>query len=410
MTRSALAIVLLTAATTAQAQPKPTPAPAPAPTPPAPAPAPPAPVPPAPQPPSVDRVRMSALVKAGNDLATNGRPREALLLFNDAYRAFPDSRIFLNIGQAHRDLREYVESARAYQRFLDDPARDVSQDGLAQASLAALDQLVTRVTLDIQTAGADPVEIKLDGGTWEAAPVSLVIRVAPGLHHLEARGGGVTFVAQTDFNAVAGVPVIAPLRLQLDPPPVVADPPPPVEDPAPPPTVTDAPTAEPPVATIAVVSGPPRPPGRFGALVHVAVQTEAQGATGVIGATFTPRDRLTLAIGGMAGGNYAGFATATYAFLPGALRPTATLGAIVSFYHRDPDPAQAGVFGAMSGLDAIYPGLHAAVGAEWVLSRRVSAIAEIALDFYPSVDELPGGDPAIEPVPITPTVGLHARL
>lgn len=359
----ALALALSAAATTASlAQPRP-PSPTPAPEP-------------------AEKIRARALLKAGNDLSRQGRQREALPLYDDAYRAYPDSRILLSVGKARHELGDLVEAADAYQRFLDDPVRVTDRVPEAEAALAAIDRLVTRVSLVVETTDATAVELAVDDAAWRPLPGGRLLRVAPGGHRVRARGGGVPFIAEAAVDAVAGVAQVVTLRLIVDPPPpppIVEAPPPPVE--APPPVAP----IEPPAIPVAAPT-PPRAPGRFGALVHLAIEGKARGAAGSLGVTFAAHPRVTLSAGGIAGPSFGGFAAATVAISTGRLRPTLTGG--VPIVVRD----------------GAHVGVRGAAGVEWLVGRRTSVIADIAAEYYPS----PGM--FFRELMITPTVGVHARL
>lgn len=348
------------------------------------------------QPDPAAEAQARVVFKEGVALAKAGKKREALARFQTAYQTFPAPLILLNVGAMHRDLGEPVEAARAYQRFLDDPTRPADRVKEAETALAALDKVIGRITFVIEPADSTPIEIALDGGAWEPLPASQPIRVAAGPHRVRARGGGGALVAESAADVAAGTEQRITLRLLADAPPA-PDPKPvdPVVEPTPAQPGPVAPPVPEPQDPGGIVIRTARPPGRFGVLVHAIAQSELRGATAAVGASFAAHPRATVAIGAMAGGNYGGFATVTLAVLPSALRPTVTAGAVISYYPGTD---------AMTNPATTLFGVRGAVGGEWRASARWSAIADLAVEYYPSVPD------HLESTSITPTVGVHARL
>lgn len=314
-----------------------------------------------------------------------GHKAEALGLFEDAYLGYPDSRILLNIALTQRELGRLVDAAETYQRFLDDPARPADRVAQADAALAELAPQLGHLQLEVASTTDAAVEVAIDDGAWRPLPAGRLVHVGPGAHRVRARGGGAQVTAEVTVDAAAGAVVAVALRLIDEVVPEVAPPPPPalpVEAPAVPDPAT-----------------PARPPGRFGAMVAIAIDPASSGAAAVIAATFAAHPRVQVNVGGMVGGNNAAFVTATAALLPGRLRPTATVGGVLAFYSwSGADHMSVGT------IERTLVGGHAALGVEWWPGPRVGVLAEAAVEYYPS------GEPDIHPLVFTPTVGVRGRL
>jgi hypothetical protein len=330
-----------------------------------------------------DEIRGRALFDAGVLRYNHKRFAEAAVLFEDAYRLFPNPSILINVALTMERLKRAVDAANAYQRFLDAPDHNPAKVAEVTMALTALDAAVARIDLDVTATDATPVSVNVDDGPWLPLPPSHVLRVAAGQHVVAAKGGGVDITVEAPIDAVVAKSVTASLRLIVDPPV---------------PSVEVAVVAPP----IEAMPTPPPADELVGGLAHVAIHPTLAGVTAVIGATFAIRPRLRLRGGAMIGGNYAGFATITASLLQRRIRPTATLGAIVSY---DPAHALMDFPGTVAGRT--YVGAHAALGGEWIMSRRLTAIAELAIDFYPSAV---GDRLAIDPLALTPTAGVQLGL
>jgi tetratricopeptide (TPR) repeat protein len=172
--------------------------------------------------------RAQAFLTEGAALYENGDFAGALRKFEAAYSVYPSPKLWLNIGQAQRDLRHPVEAVEAFERFLadahDTPAPAVAE---ANASVAELRRQLGRLLVDCPAAG---VEIALDGRSIGRTPLPRAIWAMPGRHRLTARHPGWVTIVETiavaagDLRRVAvRQPLAVPPPAEEESRPVVAD-------------------------------------------------------------------------------------------------------------------------------------------------------------------------------------------
>ncbi|MEZ4403071.1 MAG: tetratricopeptide repeat protein [Kofleriaceae bacterium] len=337
------------------------------------------------------KLRARALVSEGNRLSGAGRKADALSLFEDAFREYPDPIILVNIGITLRELGRLVDAAEALQRSIDDPTAAPEIVARATAELAQVDRSLGRLVLEPETMAAAPVEVAVDDEPWRLLPPSRTLHVLPGARRVRARGGGATVVVEVAVAIAAGAEQAVPLRLIDEPPP----------PPPPPPVITVAPVA----ARLPAPERPERPdvaagrPGRFGATVGLVVDPSTPGAAALIAIAIAAHPRLTLDLGGLVGGNNALLVSATGAVSTGRLRPTVSVGGVVAFYRAD-RPTMV----LPREVARTLVGARVAAGLEYWRTARLGLRLEAAVEYYPS------GQPDIHPLIFTPTIAARARL
>lgn len=359
-----VAAALASLAPIVQAQPAPAPPPTPAPEPPA-------------------KLRAKAITRAAAEQWKLGNKQAALGLFQDAYREFPTSGGLLNLAMAERDLGLLVDAADHYRRFLEAPDRDTSRDAPATAALGELRAQLGEIVFDVTTATDEPVQIALDGEAWRELPTRRAVLVMPGTHVVLVRGGGGDRRFEQSVDLAAAGTVTLTIALISEP---ATPPPPPVAQPI-------VETPEP---------GPAQPstrPGRFGAMVAVAIDPASAGASAQVAVTFAAHPRVQLDLGGLIGGNNAAFVSVTGALTLGALRPTVSIGGVLAFYSwSGADHNSVGM------IDRTLVGVRAGAGLEWWATQRLGVLATAAVEYYPS------GEPDIHALIVTPTLGVRGRL
>jgi hypothetical protein len=330
---------------------------------------------PAPQPAPVDPSKMDAkaLMQTGVRLLEAKDYLGALAIFRDAYARFPSAKILLNIGTTLKLLDRKAEAANTYQRYLDSADADAAKKAQVTAEIAELDKAVGVVEV---TVVPEDAEIKLGSGEWMPAAQAKQYRVAPGEVVVDARKTGYLSGTQTSTVA-AGARVAVSLSLNEVPKQSVT-------------VVDDG------LAPIEIE----KPRSRIGALaiVHVSVLPKL-GSAALVGATVDVIPQLAvdaavllgpgLVSDGMATRpppSFGGYVGASYAFLPGKLRPRA--GAGMTLFSSDGVRLQA----------------RGAGGVEYVATRNLSAIIEIGAE----VPLNPEDD--IRELAIVPSVAVSGRL
>jgi hypothetical protein len=134
------------------------------------------------------KAKAQALLTDGAALYESGNAAGALRKFTAAYAAYPSPKLWLNIGQAQRDLARPVEALEAFQRFIAEVS-DPPPEALAEAnaSVAELQLKLGRLIIDCPTPGA---EVALDGKSVGRTPLPGSIWTTPGRHHLSWRRPG----------------------------------------------------------------------------------------------------------------------------------------------------------------------------------------------------------------------------
>ena len=366
--------------------------------------------------------RAKAMVDAGKKLANAGDYGGALGLFNSAYEAFPDPRIFINIGVAQEGLGQYLDAAASYQRYLDSPEADATVAAKVQAQLVEVDKRLGR--LDIVAVGAEGVLIQIGDAPWGPPPLRTV-RVPPGSYVVRARDSVQPAPVESAGKVAAGKLVV--VRLEIippapPPPPEVVTPPPPV---AAPPVVPAPVTTAPPAlngdaaATDVRVDGPsshpsraPRRPARLSLFAGAIGTVIDPGVRGLIGVGFEPHRRIRLGADVIVGADVGIAPRATLYLATGRWRPTVTVGLPIRRLETlEPSMVVLGRCGGLAEPDggarspSIELAAHIGLGVEWRLAPRLALVGELGYEYYPTVDTCLTSSSAV-----TPVLGLVGRL
>lgn len=149
----------------------------------------------------VDLARARELDALGARAYRDGRAREALLLFTEAYRAGGPSVELWNVARCHQRLDEPDDAAAVLERYLG--ADDLSSADRAEATreLADLRRRSSLLVVDASQSGAD---VAIDGKRVGVAP--LAESVGPGRHLVRLDQGG--RVTERTVEAAAGRTVV----------------------------------------------------------------------------------------------------------------------------------------------------------------------------------------------------------
>ncbi len=291
----------------------------------------------------------------------------ALAVFKDAYQRFPSAKILLNIGTTLKLLGRSADAANAYQRYLGSADADPARSAEVTTEITTLDKELGQ----LEIAAPAEAELQLNTGDWVPAALGARYRLVPGPYTLRARRKGFQ-----PFEVTGAVTVgqVMPVTVEL------------IVDPEP-------------VAEKVFISVPSeveraRPRSRFGVLAIGHFDINGGGAA-LIGGVFDVTRRLQARAAGIVGPNFGGFAGASFAFLPGTLRPFVAAGIPVFFN----DGARFGVRGA--------------AGLEIVANRHFAVIVEVGVEhvFNPQmVVEFGGTLRTINATSFIPAIGASARL
>lgn len=175
------------------------------------------------------------LFQNGLALAQQGDLKAALRAFEAAYAARPHFSVLYNIAQARSALGQPVEAVTAFQRYLADGGKQISETRRAevQALMAATRDRIGRLRI---SGGAASARVWLDGAELSAEARSEVISLAKGDHTLVFWTGGapqsrsvaltgsdVVEIAVPDASPIAAIsttPPLAQLAISCDVPDV----------------------------------------------------------------------------------------------------------------------------------------------------------------------------------------------
>lgn len=150
-------------------------------------------------------------VARGEALYERGDFDSALAEFDAAYEVIGEhpSRflVLYNIGQCHERRFRYDVARTFYQRYLDEGGREYEGHAEVEATLAELEQLLSRVT--VQTSAQDAA-LFVDGRRLGEVPGTVL--VPAGVHVLSVRAPGYVPAEQS-----LAVPAAGELELTLDP-------------------------------------------------------------------------------------------------------------------------------------------------------------------------------------------------
>ena len=330
-----------------------------------------------PKPKDDKKIDAKSLMQSGVKLLEAKDYLGALAVFRDAYSRFPSTKILLNIGTTLKLLDRNAEAANTYQRYLDDKDADKSRRAEIAGVLANIDKTVGVVEVEVTPNDG---EVQLGDGDWQPAASAKLVRVSAGKIAIRARKDGYKpdeKRAQLDPGEHVQVSIVLAELPKIQPPPVVA-------------------IAHIDTRTVIVPEGPR---SRVGALVATHIDAIHGGAAVLIGATSDIVAGLEVQAAVMLGpgivaksdndldrpklGVYVG---ASYAFLPGKLRPIVAAGVPI--------------FASNGARYAI----RVAAGVEYVLNRHLALIGEIGgeRNLNPETD--------IGKMLLVPSIGAMGRL
>jgi hypothetical protein len=187
------------------------------------------------------KARAQELLNEGTTAYESGDFATALHRFNAAYALYPSPKLWLNIGQALRDLDRPGDAMDAFERFIDgvdDPPPDLLAE--ARRSVTELVKQLNQLAIDCSVMGA---EVKVDGAPVGRTPLLRKIWLSPGRHSLRIERLGYLPFAIT-LHAVSGQTTRLPVRLRASAQPIARSAPAiviqsretraPVENPSPP--------------------------------------------------------------------------------------------------------------------------------------------------------------------------------
>jgi hypothetical protein len=128
--------------------------------------------------------------KAGVALFKEGKFKEALAEFERAYEITPHPLVLYNIAGCHRELSNYGEAIRFYERFIKEGKGQVPATRLntAQTELDSILSRIARITIVIQ--GPPYAQLFLDGAPLGTMPVPMPLVLPPGEHKIVAKAEG----------------------------------------------------------------------------------------------------------------------------------------------------------------------------------------------------------------------------
>ena len=134
--------------------------------------------------------------KSGVALFKEAKYSEALAEFERAYEIAPHPLVLYNIAGCHRELSQYADAVKFYNRFLTEGKGKVPAARLttAQTELDGILARIARVTVTV--APSDGATIIVDGNTLGTL-VEMPLMLPPGEHKLVARATGYKDVERT---------------------------------------------------------------------------------------------------------------------------------------------------------------------------------------------------------------------
>jgi hypothetical protein len=126
-----------------------------------------------------------ALLSAGAALYEAGDYAGALDRFTAAYAQYPSPKLWLNIGQAQRDLGRPLQALEAFERFVAEAGNARPEDLVeAHRAVAELQAQLGRVVVDCKPSGADVI---VDGRAIGRMPLARPLWVTPGAHEVTVK-------------------------------------------------------------------------------------------------------------------------------------------------------------------------------------------------------------------------------
>jgi tetratricopeptide (TPR) repeat protein len=161
--------------------------------------------------PTEPKAQAQALLSEGATLYENGDFAASLEKFKAAYALYPSPKLWLNIGQAQRELGRQVEALESLERFISE-AEDPPAEALVDAhrSVAELKSQLGRLVVECPTSGA---AVSLDDKSIGRTPLARPVWTTPGKHKLTLRRPGyVAFVQSVEVAVGRARRITAVLR------------------------------------------------------------------------------------------------------------------------------------------------------------------------------------------------------
>jgi hypothetical protein len=180
------------------------------------------------------------LIDEGNELLDQRQYQAALARYEAAHALYPTPKIFFNMAEAHRELKNYVEAIEHYERFLAESGVKKRSPLRKQAAreIADLERRIGRLRVEGGTLGA---EVFVDGKLAGKVPL-LGFRLLPGFHQVAIQIEG-AIAKRIEVEVKRGEEAAVDASVEIAPPP-----PPPAAPPPPPPPIAVAPPVTAPVA------------------------------------------------------------------------------------------------------------------------------------------------------------------
>lgn len=291
----------------------------------------------------------------------------ALAVFKDAYKRFPSAKILLNIGTTLKLLNRNADAANAYQRYLDSTDADAAKAPEVQQELARLDGELAKLAI---TAPAE-AEISVGNGDWIPATAAKLYRINPGVFVVRARRTG---YKPFEIKGEVSVSQTAAVAVVLEPNP--------------------EPEAKRIIVTVPLAQPKEVPRSRLAAVAMGHFDVSGGGAA-LVGASFDITDRIQASASGILGSNFGAYASGSFAFLTGTLRPLVSAG-VITFVN-----------------DGARVGLRAAGGLEIVANRHFAVVLELGVEHNLNPQtrvEFGGMLRTIQATSFIPALGVTARL
>lgn len=152
----------------------------------------------------------------GVQLFHEGSFEASLAEFQKAYQLAPSYRLHYNIAQVQYELHNYVESLRAFWKYLAQGGNEVAAARRNEVE-AEIKKLEKRVGFLSVSASEDGAQIAVDGVPMGISPFSAPVLVNPGARRVTATKAG--FVpAQSTVTAAGGERLLVTLQLASNPP------------------------------------------------------------------------------------------------------------------------------------------------------------------------------------------------
>jgi len=136
--------------------------------------------------------------KAGVDYYRDGDLSAAMIEFKRAYSVAPNYRILYNLGQVSRELRDYTEAERYFQRYLTEGGGEIDAPRKREVE-NELAKLAARIAVVVLSCNVEDCEFLIDDVSVGKSPMGEPVRVSAGTRRITAvssNGGRVTKVVE----------------------------------------------------------------------------------------------------------------------------------------------------------------------------------------------------------------------